>query len=122
MCNIHTEHNEFKQFYNLPKCFIISLNRGENYKNIHQPQIPLFLDVTNKIETRDCPTQFNLVGIVKRSLDEKNEEHFIAIYKDKNNRWKKSEREKVEDIMDPLADKDGLVIMLFYSAIVQIGQ
>ena len=52
----------------------------------------------------------------------KNDEHFIAIYKDKNNRWKKSEREKVEDIMDPLADKDGLVIMLFYSAIIQIGQ
>ena len=35
---------------------------------------------------------------------------------------KKSEREKVEDIMDPLADKDGLVIMLFYSAIIHIGQ
>ena len=121
-CNMVRDFREFKQFYNLPKCFIISLNRGENYKNIHQPQIPLFLDVTNKIETRDCPTQFNLVGIVKRSLDEKNEEHFIAIYKDKNNRWKKSEREKVEDIMDPLADKDGLVIMLFYSAIIQIGQ
>lgn len=121
-CNMVRDFREFKQFYNLPKCFIISLNRGENYKNIHQPQIPLFLDLTNKIETRDCPTQFNLVGIVKRSLDEKNEEHFIAIYKDKNNRWKKSEREKVEDIMDPLADKDGLVIMLFYSAIIQIGQ
>ena len=122
-CRMIKEFREFKQFYDLPKCFIISINRGENYKNDFQPPIPLYINLKNKIESVTCPNnEFNLVGIVKRFLDEKNEEHFIAIYKDKNNRWKKSEREKVEDIIDPLADKDGLVIMLFYSAIIHIGQ
>lgn len=124
ICHTVREFREFKQFFIVPKCFIISLNRGENYRNTYQPTIPLMLDLAkNKIETRNCPTQFMLVGIVKRIVDKKNEEHFVAIYRDQShNTWKLSERDKVSNIMDPFSHTEGMVLILFYSAIVQIGQ
>jgi hypothetical protein len=117
-----TEHREFKQFYYLPQCFIISLNRGKNYTNTFQPQIPLFLDLTNKVEYEQSYKQFNLVGLVKRFVDEKQEEHFIAIYRDMQiNAWRLSDREKVEIIDNPFSHKEGLIIQLFYSAVNMIG-
>ena len=113
-----TEHREFKQFYFLPQCFIISLNRGKNYTNTFQPQIPLILDLKNKIEIRNSPSQFNLVGMVKRFVDDKQEEHFVAIYKDiKQNFWRVSDRDNVQMISDPFSHNKGLIITLFYSAI-----
>ena len=117
-CKVFRDFREFKQFYVLPNCFIISLNRGENYRNTYQPNVPLLLNLANKIEIKNSPSQFNLVGIVKRVVDKKNEEHFIAIYKNqKQNIWIKSEREIVTSIMDPFSDNEGLILMLFYSAI-----
>ena len=113
-----TEHREFKQFYFLPQCFIISLNRGKNYTNTFQPQIPLILDLKNKIEIRNSPSQFNLVGMVKRFVDDKQEEHFIAIYRDiQQNIWRVSDRDNVQVINDPFLHNQGLIITLFYSAI-----
>jgi hypothetical protein len=113
-----TEHREFKQFYFLPQCFIISLNRGKNYTNTFQPQIPLLLDLQNKIEIKNSPSQFNLVGMVKRFVDDKQEEHFVAIYKDINqNFWRVSDRDNVQMISDPFSHNKGLIITLFYSAI-----
>jgi serine/threonine protein kinase len=113
-----TEHREFKQFYFLPQCFIISLNRGKNYTNTFQPQIPLLLDLQNKIEIKNSPSQFNLVGMVKRFVDDKQEEHFVAIYKDiKQNFWRVSDRDNVQMINDPFSHNKGLIITLFYSAI-----
>ena len=113
-----TEHREFKQFYFLPQCFIISLNRGKNYTNTFQPQIPLLLDLQNKIEIKNSPSQFNLVGMVKRFVDDKQEEHFVAIYKDiKQNFWRVSDRDNVQMISDPFSHNKGLIITLFYSAI-----
>ena len=117
-----TEHREFKQFYYLPQCFIISLNRGKNYTNTFQPQIPEFLDLTYKVEYEQSYKQFNLVGLVKRFVDEKQEEHFIAIYKDMQiNAWRLSDRENVKIIDDPFSHKEGLIIQLFYSAVNMIG-
>ena len=113
-----TEHREFKQFYYLPQCFIISLNRGKNYTNTYQPQIPLILDLKNKIEIKDSPSQFNLVGMVKRFVDDKQEEHFVAIYIDiQQNIWRVSDRDNVQVINDPFLHNQGLIITLFYSAI-----
>ena len=118
-----TEHREFKQFYYLPKCFIISLNRGKNYNITFQPQIPLQLNLTEKeVESKQSPRNFNLVGIVKRILDTNKEEYFIAIYLDrKKNIWKLSERDKISIIPDPFAHNEGLIIVLFYSAIPIMG-
>ena len=56
--------------------------------------------------------------MVKRFVDEKQEEHFIAIYRDQQqNIWRVSDRDNVQIINDPFAHNRGLIVTLFYSAI-----
>ena len=118
-----TEHREFKQFYILPKCFIISLNRGKNYSNTAQVQIPMILNLANKIEMGNSPKEFNLVGMVKRVVNEKKEEYFVAIYLDRQqNTWKLSDRKGISIIPNPFAHNEGLIVVLFYSAVLKMGQ
>ena len=117
-CNV-TEHREFKQFYVLPKCFIISLNRGKNYTNNFPINIPPILNLQNKIEIVNSYNQYNLVGMVKRIVDDRQKENFIAIYYDfKQNKWKLSNKDNVSDISNPFEHKEGLVVLLFYSGII----
>ena len=118
-----TEHREFKQFYVMPKCFIISLNRGKSYTNNYQINIPMVLNLKDKIEIENSYNIYNLVGIVKRMTDEKQDEYFIAIYFDHcHNTWVISDRNSVSTISNPLAHTDGLVVLLFYYANNQFGQ
>ena len=118
-----TEHREFKQFFNMPKCFIISLNRGKNYTNNFQINIPMILDLRNKIETEKSYNQYNLVGMVKRIVDDRQQESFIAIYFDFINQvWKLSDKDEISVIPNPFAHNQGLVVLLFYSGINNIGQ
>ena len=49
-CKSHTEHNEFKQFYNLPKNLIILFDRGEKYKYKNFINFDEKLVLTNNIE------------------------------------------------------------------------
>ena len=118
-----TEHREFKQFHHLNQCLIISLNRGKNYNNIFEPKIPEILDLNYYLAQNAPYKTYSLVGLVRRFVDENQEEHFIAIYRDMEaNVWRISDREKVEIIKDPFSYKNGLVILVFYSAIIKIGQ
>ena len=121
-CNV-TEHREFKQFYVMPKCFIISLNRGKNYTNNLEINIPMLLNLQNKIEIAKSYNKYNLVGMVKRIVDDRQQENFIAIYYDsKNKNWKLSDKDQVSVISNPLEHKQGLVVLLFYSGIINFGQ
>ena len=116
-CNV-SEHREFKQFYVLPKCFIISLNRGKNYTNNFPINIPPILNLQNKIEIVNSYNQYNLVGMVKRIVDDRQQENFIAIYHDSQNKnWKLSDKDQVSVISNPFEHKQGLVVLLFYSGI-----
>ena len=118
-----TEHREFKQFHHLNQCLIISLNRGKNYNNTFEPKIPEILDLNYYLAQNAPYKTYSLVGLVRRFVDENQEEHFIAIYRDMQaNVWRISDREKVEIIKDPHSYKNGLVILVFYSAINKIGQ
>ena len=118
-----TEHREFKQFHHLNQCLIISLNRGKNYNNTFEPKIPEILDLNYYLAQNAPYKAYSLVGLVRRFVDENQEEHFIAIYRDMEaNVWRISDREKVEIIKDPFSYKNGLVILVFYSAINKIGQ
>ena len=47
VCKIYTNHNEFKQFFNLPKNLIIFFDRGQNYENKNLIDFPDIL-VLNK--------------------------------------------------------------------------
>ena len=118
-----TEHREFKQFHHLNQCLIISLNRGKNYNNTFEPKIPEILDLNYYLAQNAPYKTYSLVGLVRRFVDENQEEHFIAIYRDMQAKvWRISDREKVEIIKDPFSYKNGLVILVFYSAIIKIGQ
>ena len=121
-CNV-SEHREFKQFYVMPKCFIISLNRGKNYTNNFQINIPMILNLQNKIEIEKSYNQYNLVGMVKRIVDDRQQEKFIAIYYDSQNKnWKLSDKNEVSIISNPFEHNQGLVVLLFYSGIINFGQ
>ena len=121
-CKCIQNHNEFKQFYMLPQNFIISLNRGEGFKNDVDINYPLFLDLEGKIEKQDSYKKFNLVGVVKRLIDDRDSEYYIAIYLDPyKNCWVVSNRNKLDTIQSPLQHKDGKVLLLFYSAVISIG-
>ena len=122
-CKMITDFREFKQFYFLPKCFIVYLNRGKNYTNDLEGNFPMKLDLRDKMELPDSSKIFNLVGIVKRIKNDKEQEHFIAIYFDqKDNAWKIFEKNEVTSITDPFAHKKGLILVLFYSDAIEIGQ
>ena len=115
-CKCIRKHNEFKQFYTLPQNFIISINRGEGFKNESNIKFTESLNLYDKIENKnDTYFNFNLIGIVKRMKDvNKGDDYYISIYYDKG-RWMKSEREKLTEIQSPLNDNDGMVMLLFYS-------
>jgi serine/threonine protein kinase len=116
-CKCIRKHNEFKQFYSLPQNFIISINRGEGFKNESNIKYEQSLNLYENIDDKNQPYfNFNLIGIVKRMKDaNKGEEYYISIYYDKG-RWMKSDREKLIEIKSPFNDNDGMVMLLFYSA------
>ena len=119
-CKANTEHREYKQFYFLPKYLIINLNRGRNYLNKSQFELNMELNLKNKVENTNSYFRFALVGIIKRFFDNINGEYFVAFYKDENNLWKKynsNNENKVRNILNPLVENEGLVVMLFYNAI-----
>ena len=121
-CKSITEHNEFKQFFCLPHNFIISFNRGEAFKNQVNVNFPPFLDLAGNIEKGDSFMKFNLVGIIRRLIDEKGSEYYISIYFDPFQKyWFLCDRNNLSKIQNPLNYNNGMVMMLFYSAAASIG-
>ena len=117
-CQCIREHNEFKQFYILPQYLIISINRGEGYKNEAYIDIPMNLNLQGNIERTDSPILYNLVGIVKRKKDDKDKEYYISKYYDPYlNSWVLSDRNNLMKIQNPLENDWGMVMVLFYSSI-----
>ena len=101
----------------MPQNFIISLNRGEGFKIQADVNFPLFLDLGGKIEKADSFMKFNLVGIVRRLVDEKGSEYYISVYFDPYQKcWRVCERNNVITIQNPLEYKKGLAMILFYYA------
>ena len=116
-CQLIRKHHEFKQFYQIPQNFIISLNRGEGFKNTMFVQFPLVLDLNQMIEVNNN-SRLKLVGVVKRIVDNNGFEYYIALYLDpQQSKWMKSERGKIVPIDNPLNHREGMVLLLFYSAI-----
>ena len=111
-CNRITTHVEFKQFEpeNFPKNLIISIYRGDEYKNKSKIDYPLKL----------TSGKFELVGVIKRMIDDKGE-YFASIYLDPdNNKWMLCERSSIKEVSDHNALEEGLVVMLFYRKYAQI--
>ena len=105
ICNWFKEQKEFKQYEYYPKDLIFVINRGEGYSN-HSP-----VDYKLKLKTGG----FDLVGVIKRMVDNKGE-YFISINLDKDtNQWVLYERNKLTKVVNPFVYPNGLVIMLFYA-------
>ena len=118
-CKCITPHSEIKQFFNLPQNFIISINRGEGFKNTSIVKFPEILDLESMIERKDSYHKFKLLGIVKRMIDNKGNEYYIAVYFDQFlSSWVTSEKKKLTKIKNPFEHKEGMVLLLFYSAII----
>ena len=118
LCKGVREHNEFKQFYSMPQNFIISLNRGEGFRNRSYVNYPIQLNLSGKIEKTDSCCVFNLVGIIKRMVTDKGEEYYVSINLDPfQNTWIVSEGNQCYNINSPFMHKDGLELLLFYSAV-----
>ena len=119
-CKCIQEFREFKRFDMLPKNLIISLYRGESFKNEMKLEISLDLDLAAYLDNQ-INSKFNLVGIIKRCIDEKGFEYYISIYLDySKNCWMIYERGNLKTIEKPLEHNNGLIMLLFYSAKINI--
>jgi NIMA (never in mitosis gene a)-related kinase len=117
-CNQIQEHIELKQFETFPQNFIISLNWRDI--NPYPINIPEQLDLSKDIiEDPFSPKKFELVGIVKKLFDEKNEEYYIAIYKEKNS-WMVSAKKEISKCNN-IKESAGVPFLLFYSSKIDIG-
>ena len=116
-CKKEQEHKESKIFYLFPYQLVVSFDRGnndENKININYPkELNLFEIVKDK---KYSPTQFNLLGIIKR-CDIKTREHYISlIFNQEEKSWYVFDDESMQKIEDYSNHKDGDVVMLFYVA------
>ena len=119
-CKCIKEFKEFKRFNMLPENFIISLYRGESFKNKMSLEIPLELDLTEVVDNK-INSKFNLVGIIKRCVDNKGIEYYISIYLDNYKKcWMIYEKGSLKEIEKPLEHNNGLIMLLFYSAKINI--
>ena len=83
-------------------------------------EIPLELDLERAINNKEI-SQFNLVGIIKRCVDNKGIEYYISIYLDNYKKcWMIYERGSLKEIEKPLEHNNGLIMLLFYSAKINI--
>ena len=122
-CNIHTKHNEFKQFYNLPKNLIIFFDRGENNQYKDDINFDQKLNLTKYVECFiHCENNvvYDLLGVIIREIipndnDDKIgiREKYISFTLSKNSSlYINSENNKEYDLCK--IKKIGKVIGLFY--------
>ena len=116
-CQAVKEHREFKQFYKMPQNLIISFNRGEGFRNSSPINYPFRLNLIQKIEKGQF-FSFNLVGIIKRVIDNKGEDYYISLNFDPNKGWILSQKNNLS-IVNPAQHNEGMVMVLFYSGINQ---
>ena len=120
-CQKVTPQREFKNFLKLPQNLIILLNENEGFKEPEKINFPLNLDLSQTFKEIDSNNKFNLVGLVKRIIKDE-DEYYISIYLDPNSKsWIISDCKNLTKIDNPLKHNEGMILLLFYSVIVDIG-
>ena len=114
-CNSIQVHYQRKQFYTFPYYLIICLVRGYNCKNKKKILYNIDLNLKNECELKEVsPSQFKLVGIIKR-LDIGEQEHYISLYFDyKSNSWYLRDDCSLTKINNPMEHNQGIEICFFY--------
>ena len=112
-----THHYYFKQFYSLPNCLVISIQRGISFDYKTPVNIQVDLNISNFVEFQFSPKKFQLVGLLGRVVRNGNESYFSVIYF--NNQWFKCEGRNIMAVNSPMNynyNNDGDILMLFYQA------
>ena len=117
VCKIYTNHNELKQFFNLPKNLIIFFDRGQNYENKNFIDFPdiLVLD-GNQVECfkiNNMSYNYELLGIICRVEDENQNIKFASFTKSGMNNNFINFEDKMQYNLENIK-KCGIVIGLFY--------
>ena len=114
-CNTYTDHNELKQFFNLPKNLIIIFDRGQNYEHnefidfpdtliLNGNHVECFINKNNKA--------YELLGIICRVEAEHQKIKFVSFTKSTNNMYINFEDKKQYNLED--VKNFGVIIGLFY--------
>ena len=118
-CGEFTEHNEFKQFYSLPKNLIIFFDRGDNYKDSDFINFEEKLNLNqNYVEKFKTNYTYDLLGIICKvneiNTDDSHNKKFISFTKYKKGYINNNDKNKVYNI-NAIKDKNKYtVIGLFY--------
>ena len=122
-CEAYTEHNEFKQFYSLPKNLIIFFDRGDNYKYNNfinfEEKLVLNKNYLEKLSKKEYT--YDLLGIIckfnETNTDDSRNKKFISFTKSKKGYIIYNDKKKASDYYDLNTIKDRnkfTVIGLFY--------
>ena len=117
-CFNKTSHTFFKQFYSLPNCLVISIQRGISFNYKTPVDLQLNLDLSKYVEYRLSPKIFWLVGFLGRVVRNGNESYFSVVYSE--NKWFKCEGRNIKAVNSPLYynyNNDGHILMLFYQTL-----
>ena len=114
-CNIYTNHNELKQFFNSPKNLIIFFDRGQNYENKEFINFPdtLILNGSHVEIFKNNNMAYELLGIICRVEDENQKIKFISFTRSINNNGYINFENKMQYNLDNIKNC-GIVIGLFY--------
>jgi len=117
-CFNKTRHTFFKQFYSLPNCLVISIQRGISFNYKTPVDIQINFDLSNYVEYQLSPKLFWLVGLLGRVVRNGIESYFSVIYSE--NKWFKCEGSNIKVVNSPMYynyNNDGDILMLFYQSL-----
>lgn len=116
-CLNKTNHIYFKQFYSLPNCLVISIQRGIAFNYKTPVNIQTNLNLSNFVEFQFSPKLFQLVGLLGRVVRNGNESYFSVVYS--NNQWFRCEGRNIMPVNSPMNynyNNEGDILMLFYQS------
>jgi len=99
-CLNKTNHIYFKQFYSLPNCLVISIQRGIAFNYKTPVNIQTNLNLSKFVEFQFSPKLFQLVGLLGRVVRNGNESYFSVVYS--NNQWFRCEGRNIMPVNSPM--------------------
>lgn len=75
------------KIYSSPYYLILILNRGKGNEFECDVEFEETLDISNYVERKDCPTKYELIGVISHLGESSMNGHFIAYCKHFDGRW-----------------------------------
>ena len=118
MCNLTCKQTTINTIYSSPNIFIFILNRGKNNIFSVKMNYPPELDLSKYIEALNCPTKYELTGVITHLGVSGPNGHFIAFCKNPiNGKWYKYNDDQVTEADNYNVHNDGIAYILFYNCL-----